>query len=51
MFEDAADFGRMSAVPLKVDSIIQKTFLEINEAGSEAAAATGKRTLSKSNTT
>lgn len=48
IFEDTADFSEMSAVPLKVDSAIQKAFLEVDEFGSEAAAATGKERLGNS---
>ncbi|XP_077266426.1 antichymotrypsin-2 isoform X2 [Temnothorax americanus] len=40
MFEDNADFTRLSNVPLKVSHALQKIFIEINEEGSEAAAAT-----------
>lgn len=42
MFEDTADFTGMTDTPVKVSKVIQKAFLEINEEGSEAAAATGK---------
>lgn len=41
MFKDNADFTRLSSIPLKVSHILQKIFIEINEEGSEAAAATG----------
>ncbi|XP_071569365.1 antichymotrypsin-2 isoform X1 [Temnothorax nylanderi] len=40
MFEDNADFTRLSNIPLKVSHALQKIFIEINEEGSEAAAAT-----------
>ncbi|KAH0541152.1 antichymotrypsin-2-like [Cotesia glomerata] len=40
MFEDTADFTGMTDTPVKVSKVIQKAFLEINEEGSEAAAAT-----------
>ncbi|XP_015588578.1 leukocyte elastase inhibitor isoform X2 [Cephus cinctus] len=40
IFEDLADFSSMTAMPLKVSSVIQKVFVEINEEGSEAAATT-----------
>lgn len=42
MFEDNADFGRLSKAPLRVNNVLQKVFIEVNEEGSEAAAATGK---------
>lgn len=41
MFQDNANFGRLSEIPLKVDNVLQKVFIEVNEEGSEAAAATG----------
>lgn len=41
MFEDSADFRRLSKIPLKVGNVLQKIFIEVNEEGSEAAAATG----------
>ncbi|XP_014479261.1 PREDICTED: leukocyte elastase inhibitor-like isoform X2 [Dinoponera quadriceps] len=39
MFEDIADFRRLSKIPLKVGKVLQKVFIEVNEEGSEAAAA------------
>ncbi len=43
-FENNADFGRMlanpSGIPLKVDDVLHKTFIELNESGTKAAAAT-----------
>ncbi|KAL0122113.1 hypothetical protein PUN28_007112 [Cardiocondyla obscurior] len=40
MFGDNADFTRLSNIPLKVNHVLQKVFIEVNEEGSEAAAAT-----------
>jgi len=40
IFEDNADFTRLSNIPLKVSHALQKVFIEVNEEGSEAAAAT-----------
>ncbi|KAI8037278.1 hypothetical protein M5D96_010029 [Drosophila gunungcola] len=43
MFSDQAEFGKMlqSPEPLKVSAIIHKAFIDVNEEGTEAAAATG----------
>ncbi|XP_017031069.1 serine protease inhibitor 42Dd isoform X2 [Drosophila kikkawai] len=43
MFSDGAEFGKMlqSPEPLKVSAIIHKAFIDVNEEGTEAAAATG----------
>ncbi|EZA59235.1 antichymotrypsin-2 isoform X2 [Ooceraea biroi] len=40
MFGDCANFTRLSEIPLKVSRVLQKVFVEVNEEGSEAAAAT-----------
>lgn len=47
MFEDDADFTRLSKYPLKVSSVLQKIFIEVNEQGSEAAAVTGNFSISE----
>ncbi|XP_076242696.1 antichymotrypsin-2 isoform X2 [Calliopsis andreniformis] len=40
MFEDKANFNRLSNVPLKVSKVLHKAMIEVNEEGTEAAAAT-----------
>ncbi|MBI3791324.1 MAG: hypothetical protein HY275_10665 [Gemmatimonadetes bacterium] len=39
-FSDFADFSRISTVPLKITSVRQRTWIDVNEEGTEAAAAT-----------
>jgi serpin B len=39
--EDRADFSAMAADPLHVAAVVQKSFVVVNEEGTEAAAATG----------
>jgi len=40
MFTNAADFSRMSDTPLKVDGAIHQGYINVNENGTEASAAT-----------
>jgi serpin B len=41
MFADSADFSGLTSSKLKVSKVLQKTYFEINENGTEAAAVTG----------
>lgn len=40
IFSEEADFQNMSAMPLIVSDIIQRTYVDVNESGTEAAAVT-----------
>ncbi|XP_018301963.1 antichymotrypsin-2 isoform X5 [Mycetomoellerius zeteki] len=39
-FSNRANFDGISEVPVKIDKVVQKAFIEVNEEGSEAAAVT-----------
>jgi serine protease inhibitor len=39
-FSDHAEFPHISPTPLKIDQVIHKTFVKVDEEGTEAAAVT-----------
>lgn len=45
MFTSSADFSGLTSSNLKVSKVLQKTYFEINENGTEAAAVTGIKSI------